>query len=246
MIDRYDYWTRPLSLRRMMDRLFEDAFVLPAGRQSADAGDHAAGSHTMNVYEEGDNLVFEAHLPGYKPDDIDISVEQGILTIRCQSKAEDEKKERNYFVRQHRTSSFVRSLRLPDSVDVDAARATFEHGVLSLAFPKVEPARPRRVPIAMAGQASLGSAPDAQPVAEATASSSYASADAPAPSAGQAGHTPAPHNGEATSDGRTSPRRAASKAAKAGSTGGKASRGKAAAGKGSGRKSAKEAVGAGA
>ena len=253
MIDRYDFWARPLTLRRMMDRLFEDAFVLPGGGQPTDASHRA-----MNVYEEGDNLVLEAHLPGFKPDDIDVSVDGGILTIRCQAKADEEPKERSYFVRQHRTSSFAWSLRLPDSVDVDAARATFEHGVLRLAFPKAEPARPRRVPIATGGQASIGAAPSAQsgneafapaiqPANEAFAPTAQPSAESPAPSVEPAGDLPAHHNGEATNGADSSTSSTAGKAAQGGKAGGKAPRRKAAEGKGTGRKAAaKEPVGAGA
>ncbi len=165
MIDRYDFWTRPWGLRRMMDQFFEDALVRP-GEPS-----NGASTHTMNVYEEGENLVVEAHLPGIKPEDVDASVEQGILTIRGETKADEERQARNYFVREHRTGSFQRSLRLPDSVDVDAAQATFQQGVLRLTFPRAEAARPRRVPITASGQAAFGPAPSAEPVADGTAPS---------------------------------------------------------------------------
>ena len=61
MIERYDPFGRTMSLRQMMDRLMEDAFIMPRGGQAG-----GMGSAAMDVYEEGDNLIVEAHLPGVK------------------------------------------------------------------------------------------------------------------------------------------------------------------------------------
>ena len=150
MIERYDPFGRTMSLRQMMDRLMEDAFIMPREGQTT-----PVGSAALNVYEEGDNLVVEAQLPGMKPEDVDISVESGTLTIRAEAKAQEERKERNYVIREHRRGSFVRSLRLPDTVDPDAAQATFENGVLRLTLPRSEQAKPRRIEISSGGQQAL-------------------------------------------------------------------------------------------
>ena len=143
MLDRYDPFFRPLSLRQMMDRLLEDAFVSPGGL----ADQFGGGGPPLNAFEEGDHLVVEAQLPGIKPEDIDVTVEQGVLTIRGETKAEEERKERNYLIREHRAGRFSRSLRLPATYDPDACQADFEHGVLRLSFPKSEAAKPRRIQI---------------------------------------------------------------------------------------------------
>jgi HSP20 family protein len=132
-----------MGLRQVMDRLLEDAFVMPRGGE----GGQGWNGPALNVYEEGDQLFVEAQLPGIKPDDLDINVEQGVLTISGQTKAEQERKERNYFVREHRTGRFSRSLRLPATYNADAVSASFEHGVLRLVFPKSEAAKPRRIQI---------------------------------------------------------------------------------------------------
>lgn len=142
MIDRYDPFARTFGLRQVMDRLFEDAFVMPRG------GDGQTwGGPALNVYEEGEQLMVEAQLPGLKPEDLDINVEQGVLTISGQTVSEEERTERNYLVREHRTGRFSRSLRLPATYDADACTARFEHGVLRLSFPKSESAKPRRIQI---------------------------------------------------------------------------------------------------
>ena len=152
MIDRYQSSGPTMGLRQVMDRLLEDAFVLPRG------GDGQGwGGPALNVYEEGDQLTVEAQIPGLKPDDLDINVEQGMLTISGQTTMDEERKERHYLVREHRTGRFVRSLRLPSTYDADACTATFEHGVLKLAFPKSESAKPHRIQIGGASQAAMTS-----------------------------------------------------------------------------------------
>jgi HSP20 family protein len=148
MIDRYDPFGRTMSLRQMMDRVMEDAFVMP--RQGG-----AGSSPSVDVYEEGENLIVEAHLPGFKPENIDVNVERGVLTISGQSQAEDERTERNYLLREKRSGSFTRSLQLPPSYTTDPSQATFEHGVLHLVFPKSEAAKPRRIQITGASQQAM-------------------------------------------------------------------------------------------
>ncbi len=166
MIDRFEPYfgpfSRSLSLRQMMDRLFDQAFVTPQGAMSQ-AG---YGGPALNVYEEGDNYVVETQLPGLKPEDIDITLEQGVLTIRGETKREQERKERNYLVREHHAGSFSRSLRLPYAVNADEVQATYEHGVLRLSLPKAEEAKPRRIQLSGGGQAAIAS-PEGQQ-AEAT------------------------------------------------------------------------------
>ena len=152
MLDRHDPFARTLGLRQVMDRLLEDAVVMPRG------GDGQGWSGpALNVYEDGDALIVEAQLPGLKPEDLDINVEQGVLTISGQTTAEEERKERNYLIREHRTGRFSRSLRLPATYNPDACQASFEHGVLRLAFPKSEAAKPRRIQIGGGSQPAMTS-----------------------------------------------------------------------------------------
>jgi len=141
-----------MGLRQVMDRLLEDAVVMPRGGD----GQSMSGP-ALNVYEEGDQLTVEAQLPGLKPEDLDINVEQGVLTISGQTTTEEERKERNYLVREHRTGRFSRSLRLPATYDSEGCTANFEHGVLRLAFPKSEAAKPRRIQIGGGSQSAMTS-----------------------------------------------------------------------------------------
>lgn len=144
-MERYDPFGRMISLRQMVDRLLEDAFIAPGSSARRPAVN--AGSLAMNVYESGDSLVVEASLPGIKPEDVEINIDHGILTIRAELKSEQERQERNYLIREHQAGHFTRSLQLPDTVDSSAAQASYEHGVLRLTLPKSEHAKPRRIPI---------------------------------------------------------------------------------------------------
>src|SRR5690349_21542372 len=129
MLDRYDPYfgpfSRSLGFRQMMDRLFDQAFVSPRGGMSQTG---FGSGPAFNVYEEGDTYVVETQIPGLKPEDIDVTLEQGVLTIKGETKNEQERKERNYLVREHHTGSFSRSLRLPYAVNSDAVQATYEQG----------------------------------------------------------------------------------------------------------------------
>lgn len=158
MLDRYDpyfgQFSRSLSLRQMMDRLFDQAFVGPRGTMSQTG---YGGGPAFDVYEEGDTYVVETQIPGLKPEDIDITLEQGVLTIKGETKNEQERKERNYIVREHHTGSFSRSVRLPYAVNADEAQATYEQGVLRLSLPKSEEAKPRQIQLAGAGQPAIES-----------------------------------------------------------------------------------------
>src|SRR5829696_9262266 len=108
MLNRYDPISRSMSLRQVMDRLLEDAFVMPRGGESQEWG-----GPSVDVYEEGDELIVEAHVSGFKPEQLDVNVERGVLTISGQSEAEQERKERHYLLREKRSGRFSRNLQLP-------------------------------------------------------------------------------------------------------------------------------------
>ena len=140
MIDRHGTYGQPMSLRQVMDRLFEDAVVAPRQGGAANWGGPA-----FDVYEESDNLVVEAQLPGLQPDAIDVHVERGVLTVSGRTATQPEQQGRNYLVREQRVGQFSRSLQLPASYTADPSEASYEQGILRLVFPKSEQAKPRRI-----------------------------------------------------------------------------------------------------
>lgn len=178
MIDRYNVWARPLTLRHMMNRLFQDAFVSPRAERPARQGG------ATNIYEEGEKLVVTVQLPGVKPEDVDVTLANGVLTVRGQTRSEDERKDRGYVVREHRTGSYMRQIPVPQDLDADAVQATFEHGVLRLTLPKPPQPGARRIPI------STGASPAIAPAPASESAPAPASADAPAPAAPAAASQP--------------------------------------------------------
>jgi HSP20 family protein len=138
-----------LSLRQAMDRLFEDSFVRP-GRwltASTAADGSPMGSMPLDVHVTGDELVVQAQLPGVKPEDLDVTVENGTLTIAAETSSETRNEERNFLVHEIRRGSVSRTIPLPDGLEPDRARAEFENGILTLRVPRAEQVKPRTIRI---------------------------------------------------------------------------------------------------
>jgi HSP20 family protein len=97
--------------------------------------------------QDGDNVVVRASLPGVSPDDISVDIEDGVLTISSDAASENEKGEDAYLLRERRSGSFHRSLRLPDTVDANGGESSYELGVVTVTFPKVEAKKARRIEV---------------------------------------------------------------------------------------------------
>lgn len=130
-----------LTLRRAMDRLIDDDFFRPL------AWNGDGGTPALDVTTTADALVVEAALPGVKPEQVDVTVENGTLTIRGETSAERQEGEGEYLVREIRRGSFARAVTLPSGLEPDKASATFENGVLRLRIPKAEEIKPRQIRI---------------------------------------------------------------------------------------------------
>jgi HSP20 family protein len=128
-----------MSLRQMMDRVFDESFT----RQLGHSEDWNMPS--IDMYQTEKELVVKAVLPGMKAEDIQISVTGDVLTLRGEAKQEQEVKEATYHLRERRFGSFSRSLPLPAAVITDQAHAEFENGILTLILPKAEETRPKTI-----------------------------------------------------------------------------------------------------
>jgi HSP20 family protein len=132
------------TLRQAMDRLFDDEFR-PFGWTT---GSFSGPALPLDVTQDADSLTIEAALPGIKPDDVDITVENGTLTISGRTQDERSADEGSYLVQEIRRGSFSRSMTLPQGLEPDKADATFENGLLKLRIPKAEQLKPRQIKIA--------------------------------------------------------------------------------------------------
>jgi len=133
-----------ISLRSAMDRLFEDSFV---PRPLGSLFDTTASSLPLDVTRTADALVVEAALPGIKPEDVEITVEDGTLSIHGTYREEHREGEGESLVSEIRRGTVSRSISLPTGLEADKATATFEHGVLTLRIPKAESVKPRQIRI---------------------------------------------------------------------------------------------------
>ena len=143
-IVRWEPFRELVSLREAMDRLFEESFVRPGGGRLAPAGMEIPA---VDMYQTDDAVVVKSAIPGIKPEDIDISITGDTLTIRGETRVEEEVNEENYIRRERRYGSFCRSLALPLPVVTEKAEAEFENGVLTLTLPKAEEVKPKAIKI---------------------------------------------------------------------------------------------------
>jgi len=101
----------------------------------------------VDIIDNEDSYELKAELPGLKKKDINISVEDGILKLSGEKKTEDEKKEKNYHLRESYYGKFERSFRLPQDAESDKIKAEFNDGVLEVIIPKSEKAKPKQIQV---------------------------------------------------------------------------------------------------
>jgi len=130
-----------VSMNEAMNRLFDEAFVMPHD------GGMSMNAPKVDVMENENNVVVKAEMPGFDPNNVDCRVEGNTLMLRGEYKQDNEKQEGQYHIRERRQGSFARSIPLPTDVDADKANAEFENGVLTLTLPKNEAAKPKRISI---------------------------------------------------------------------------------------------------
>jgi HSP20 family protein len=140
MLTRWDPFQEMLNLRRTVDRLFDNV-----------GPDHewlpTQWGLAVDVAENKDDFIVKASVPGIKPDDLDISYADDILTIRGEIKSDNEYKEDQYHFRERRYGSFSRSISLPTKIKGDAIEASYQDGVVTLRLPKTEEVKPKRIAI---------------------------------------------------------------------------------------------------
>ncbi len=101
----------------------------------------------IDVLSEGEDVVVRASLPGLKPEDISVTLEDRLLTIQGETAEDSEVEKGDYLLRERRVGRFSRSLRLPTSVDADKAEPTYENGILTINIPRQESSKTRRLEV---------------------------------------------------------------------------------------------------
>ena len=133
-------WNPQINRMRHFNE-FERFFDMPRWAPAANLG------LPLDVTENEDGFVVKASVPGINPEDVEITFEEDVLTIKGEVAEESATEEENYHIRERRTGSFARSIRFPVDVNAEEVKATYENGVLTLDVPKVEEVKPKRIEI---------------------------------------------------------------------------------------------------
>ena len=133
------------TLRDEMNRLFEGASL----GSTRDAGLFTEWAPPLDVHQDRDSVYVKVELPGLKKEDIEISVQEGILSISGERKQEKETREGDSFRSERFFGRFHRSVALPTTVDANAVKAVYKDGILSITLPKAEEAKPKQIEVAV-------------------------------------------------------------------------------------------------
>ena len=132
------------TLQNEMNRLFGTVFDTPS---QPNGGTMRRWMPAMDLVETGDHFVLRADLPGMSEEDVNIEVEERVLTISGERKAEHTENKDGYHRVERAFGSFSRSLTLPEGVDAESVSASFDRGVLEVQIPKPEERKPRKISI---------------------------------------------------------------------------------------------------
>jgi HSP20 family protein len=127
-----------------MDRVWDSFFEGRPSRRTREEGEWLP---SLDVSETKSDLVVKAELPGMEAKDIEISLNEGLLTIKGEKKQEREEKEEGYHLIERSYGTFTRSIRLPKDVQSDKIKASFKNGVLKVILPKSEEAKKKEIKI---------------------------------------------------------------------------------------------------
>jgi HSP20 family protein len=147
-IVRWEPFRELSSLQTEMNRLFNAAFDTPTGNGGGGA---RRWTPAMDLVETDDHFVLRADLPGLTESDVNIELEDNVLTVSGERKAEHEAKGEGFYRVERAFGAFSRSLTLPKGIDPEAVTAGFENGVLEVRVPKPEQRKPRKITIGAAG-----------------------------------------------------------------------------------------------
>ena len=145
-VARWDPFRDLLSIQEEMNQLFNRAYGQPSQGQSGESTGRL-WAPALDISERKDAYVVTVELPGLKPEDLDITMEDGLLTIQGERQFTSESSEQQLHRVERRYGAFRRSITLPSQVKADAIEASFDNGVLQITVPKAEEAKPKRIEV---------------------------------------------------------------------------------------------------
>ena len=141
-ITRYEPWSLLNQLQKELERAHEGE----GGEGSIVTAEWAPA---VDIKEDADRFVLQADIPGVKPEDIDVSMEDGVLTIKGEKKTEAKTEEEGYKRVERTYGSFYRRFSLPDTADAESISAKSSNGVLEIVIPKRESVKPKKITVSL-------------------------------------------------------------------------------------------------
>ena len=132
-----------MTLREAMDRLFDDAFTRPLSIRDG----WSMTSPAIDMYQTENDVIVKASLPGIKAEEVQINITGDVLTLKGETKQEEERNDKAWHIHEQRFGSFERSIALPTTVKTDKAEASFENGILTITLPKADEVKPKTINI---------------------------------------------------------------------------------------------------
>jgi len=151
VLTRWDPFREFSTLQDRMNRLFRDNFS--EGRE--DALTTTGFAPAVDVYEDEHNVTLKIEVPGIDEKDIDVRIENNVLTVHGERKFEKEEKEENYRRIERQYGSFTRSFTLPNTVDAEKVNANYEKGVLKITLAKKAEAKPKQIKVNLGSDRTL-------------------------------------------------------------------------------------------
>ena len=145
-ITRWDPFRGVTTFQEQLNRLFDTGFPVRPDESLT------AWAPKVDIYETENELVVKADIPDMEEKDLDVRVENNMLTIRGERKFEEKVKEENYLRIERSYGAFSRSFSLPNTVNAEAIKSEYKNGVLTVAMGKKAEAKPKQVKIAIAGK----------------------------------------------------------------------------------------------
>jgi HSP20 family protein len=152
-VSRWDPFRDLLTIQDEMNQLFGRAFGERQGQGQGEGQGPAlrAWAPALDISEQKDAYVVSVELPGVSPEDLDITLEDGLLTLQGERRFEQESSDRQWHRIERRYGSFRRAITLPSQVQADSIEANFDNGVLTVRVPKAEEAKPKRIEVRTSG-----------------------------------------------------------------------------------------------
>ncbi len=132
---RWEPWRELATFREALNRLFDETFSALRRLPAVGWGE---GKPSVDLIDRGAELVVKADLPGYNPENLEITVQENSVSLRGEVREERETKEGDYHIKERSYGSFARTLPLPVPVKPELAKATYKNGVLEIVLPKAE------------------------------------------------------------------------------------------------------------